>query len=159
MSKRRGRTDAVMHNHRAIAAGLEWIDPPDGVELRDEVDCLIWAQFTLSRLVNDWTAADLVQLGKIVMLESDLRKLTQELHDGEGYMLDYTDSMGNELQKENPIVSTIDKVQKQQLSIIRSMGLNTPPTDPRTMEKARKNAQNYVESLGDDPLLAQPSRH
>jgi hypothetical protein len=133
---------------------LEWIDPPPGVELRHEADKLTWAQWSMSRLVEDWTVSDLSQLGRVIKMEVDLRELWDEVH-GEGIMLE-----NEETQKkyENPIIATIDRIQKAQLSIIRSMGLNTPTTDPRVMQRAVENVRNHQATAEKNKgsLLAQP---
>jgi hypothetical protein len=133
---------------------LEWIDPPPGVELRHEADKLTWAQWSMSRLVEDWTVSDLTQLGKVIQQEVDLRHLWVELRE-EGFMA-FDEKKG--MKVENPKLAVIDRIQKAQLSIIRSMGLNTPSTDPRVMKRALDNVMNHQATAEKNKgsLLAQP---
>ncbi len=147
-------TDSAFGQHIAATTALEWIDPPEGVELRNDKDRLTWAQWTMSRLASDWTVSDLSQLGKVIKMEVDLRELWEQAH-SEGIMLFDEDKGRN---YENPVIATIDKIQKAQLSIIRSMGLNTPSTDPRTMARAVENVRNHQATAEKNKgsLLAQP---
>jgi hypothetical protein len=152
IKKYRLGSDSAYGQHIAATSGLDWIDVPDGVSLQSEQAQLIWAQFTQSRLVEDWTLADLVQLGKVVQMESDMRDLWAEYHDHEIMEDGELNPIRDKLMKH------IDPIQKQQLSIIRSMGLNTPSTDPRTMAKAVENVRNHQATAekNKDSLLAQP---
>ena len=147
-------TDATFGQHIAATTALEWITPPDGVKLRNDADRLTWAQWSMSRLASDWTLSDLGQLGKVIKMEVDIREMWDQIHD-EGIML-IKEETG--LKYENPILSTLCKVQKDQLSIIRSMGLNTPSTDPRTMARAVENVRNHQATAEKNKgsLLAQP---
>jgi hypothetical protein len=156
MSKKKYRlgTDAAFGEHIAATTVLEWIDPPEGVELRNDEDRLTWAQWSMSRLAQDWTVSDLTQLGKVIQQEVDLRHLWVELRE-EGFMV-FDDRKG--MQAENPKLAVIDRIQKAQLSIIRSMGLNTPSTDPRVMKRAVDNVMNHQATAEKNKgsLLAQP---
>lgn len=147
-------TDAAFGQHIAATTALEWIDPPEGVELRNDKDRLCWAQWTMSRLASDWTVSDLSQLGKVIKMEVDIREMWDDIH-SEGIML-YDEEKDRKY--ENPIMPVLDKVQKAQLSIIRSMGLNTPSTDPRTMARAVENVRNHQATAEKNKgsLLAQP---
>ena len=147
-------TDAAFGQHIAATTALEWIDPPDGVELRNDEDRLTWAQWTMSRLASDWTISDLSQLGKVIQQEVDLRHLWKVLRE-EGFM---AYDAKREMEVENPKLAVIDRIQKAQLSIIRSMGLNTPSTDPRTMQRAVDNVRQHQATAEKNKgsLLAQP---
>jgi hypothetical protein len=150
-------SDAAYGQHISATTRLEWIEPPEGVLLRHDEDRLIWAQWTMSRLVEDWTVSDLSQLGKVIKQEIDLRHLWNEYHSKEMMVVD---EMGERTL--NPqleiLLKHIDPIQKQQLSIIRSMGLNTPSTDPRTMARAVENVRNHQATAEKNKgsLLAQP---
>jgi hypothetical protein len=135
--KQRIGGNSSISGHLALRDGLGWIDVPDGVSLKSKQAELIWSQFCQSRLVEDWTLADLAQLGKVVQMESDLRDLWDEYHQHEIM----EDGQLNPVR--DRLLKHIDPIQKQQLSIIRSMGLNTPSTDPRTMAKAVENVRNH----------------
>jgi hypothetical protein len=152
--KQRLGKNSPISEFMAVNYSLEWIDPPEGVELRNDKDRLTWAQWTMSRLASDWTISDLSQLGKVIKMEVDLREMWDQVH-SEGIML-YDEEKDRNY--ENPIMPVIDRVQKAQLSIIRSMGLNTPSTDPRTMARAVENVRNHQATAEKNKgsLLAQP---
>jgi hypothetical protein len=152
--KQRLGGNSPITGHLAAMSRLEWIEPPEGVSLRNDQDKLLWAQFTMSRLEADWTIADLCQLGKVIMAEADLRDLWSEVNI-EGIMLE-NEETGKKY--ENPLIGTIDKIQRAQLSVIRSMGLNTPSTDPRVMARAVENVRNHQATAekNQGSLLAQP---
>ena len=147
-------TDAAFGQHIAANTNLEWIDPPAGVNLRNDADRLCWAQWSMSRLVSDWTLSDLGQLGKVIKMEVDIREMWDELH-ADGIML-IDEETGKK--RENPTLAALDRIQKAQLSIIRSMGLNTPSTDPRTMARAVENVRKHQATAENNKgsLLAQP---
>ena len=152
--KQRLGKNSPIAEYMAVNHSLEWIDPPAGVNLRSDADRLTWAQWSMSRMASDWTVSDLCQLGKVIKIEVDIREMWDQIHD-EGIML-IKEETG--LKYENPILSTLCKVQKDQLSIIRSMGLNTPSTDPRTMARAVENVRNHQATAEKNKgsLLAQP---
>ena len=152
--KQRLGKNSPIAEYMAVNHSLEWIDPPAGVNLRSDADRLTWAQWSMSRMASDWTVSDLSQLGKVIKMEVDIREMWDQIHD-EGIML-IKEETG--LKYENPILSTLCKVQKDQLSIIRSMGFNTPSTDPRTMARAVENVRNHQATAEKNKgsLLAQP---
>jgi hypothetical protein len=156
MATRRKRADenstsrqvaAFQHAHQVIA-------PPPGVRLRSDEERVIWDQFTRARAKDDWRDMDLILLGKIVRTEATMNEL-QEALDRQGYIL--ANPRGTQI--ENPLVRTIDTLQRQQLAIIRSMSLNTTATDPRTkanQAKTEADARKALEDGGIESLLAQP---
>ncbi len=152
--KQRLGKNSPIAEYMAVNHNLDWIEPPEGVDLRNDEDRLTWAQWSMSRLASDWTLSDLGQLGKVVKMEVDIRAMWKQL-DEEGIML-FDEDKGRKY--ENPILASLDKIQKAQLSIIRSMGLNTPSTDPRTMAKAVENVRNHQATVEKNrgSLLAQP---
>lgn len=152
--KQRLGKNSPIAEYMAVNHNLDWIEPPKGVDLRNDEDRLTWAQWSMSRLTSDWTLSDLGQLGKVVKMEVDIRAMWKQL-DEEGIML-FDEERGRKY--ENPILASLDKIQKAQLSIIRSMGLNTPSTDPRTMAKAVENVRNHQATVEKNKgsLLAQP---
>lgn len=156
MGTKKQRLGKNSHVAEFIAANYEltWIEPPEGTVLRHEADAMAWSQWTMSRLEADWNLSDLAQLGKIIKMEVDLRELWGVV-DSEGIML-FDEEKGRKY--ENPILSAIDRIQKSQLSIIRSLGLNTPSTDPRTMAKAVENVRKHQATADKNKgsLLAQP---
>lgn len=141
------KVDAFQRAHEVVA-------PPPGVKLRSEEERVIWDQFTRARAKDDWRDMDLILLGKVVRAEAQINALQEDL-DQEGYIL--VNARGTQI--ENPLVRTIDTLQRQQLAIIRSMSLNTTTADPRTVAnqaKAESRARKVLEEDGVDALLAQP---
>lgn len=115
---------------------------------------MIWGQFTRARAKDDWRDMDLILLGKVVRLEAEIRKLQAEL-DVEGYRVEN----GRGTVVENALVRVLDTLLRQQLSVIRSMSLNTTPSDPRTVAsqaKSESRARKVIEQDGVESLLASP---
>ncbi len=123
---------------------------PEGVILRNEVEMIIWRQFTRARVHEDWREVDLVLLAKVVRCEADIRK-NQNLLDQSGSVI--KTHRGTPMP--NPLVAIIDSLQRQQMTIIRSLGLVQTETDPRT-KNAAGFAQTGFRSLidGTDDLIA-----
>ena len=133
------------------------VDLPPGVVLRSDEELTIWHQFSRARARGDWRDVDLILLAKAVRLESDIRQY-QTMLDEAGILL--KNDRGTMVV--NPLLSAIDTLQRQQLSIFRSMSLNNAPADARTLTAAAKTAQTaekIVKSLPDDGLLATPTHH
>ena len=138
----------------AFAKAKTDVPPPPGVELRSDEERVIWGQFTRARAKDDWRDMDLILLGKVVRLEAEIRKLQGEL-DVEGYRVE--NSRGTVV--ENALVRVLDTLLRQQLSVIRSMSLNTTPSDPRTVAaqaKSESRARKVLEDDGVESLLASP---
>ena len=126
---------------------------PAGVVLRSEEEKLIWDQFTRIRNVNDWRDFDLLLIAKAVRLEADIRKHQLTL-DATGVIL--TTERGTPVA--NPLVTIIDSLQRQQLSIITKLSLNQQPVDPRTLNGAGNKQGDYrrLFESADDDLIARP---
>lgn len=154
MSNRKGRNDSAASAVKSFKNATVEIMPPDGVELRDDADWIIWKQFVKTRSVDAWREFDLVLLAKIVMLEADIRGYQLELNKS-GAVIE--NQRGTPI--ENPLLRVIDTLQRQQLSIIRSMSLNQQASDPRVLNNSRKNeekAKQVLEKYGVDSLIAMP---
>ena len=110
--------------------------------------------FNFVRMLETPLRRHALMIYKVIKMEVDLRALWEQVDD-EGIMLEHEET-GKKF--ENPLISTISKMQKDQLSIIRSMGLNTPSTDPRTMARAVENVRNHQATAEKNKgsLLAQP---
>lgn len=122
--------------------------------MRSDEERVIWGQFTRARAKDDWRDMDLILLGKVVRLEAEIRKLQAEL-DVEGYRVEN----GRGTVVENALVRVLDTLLRQQLSVIRSMSLNTTPSDPRTVAsqaKSESRARKVIEQDGVESLLASP---
>lgn len=126
---------------------------PAGVILRNADEMVVWKQFTSIRSRNDWRDFDLILVAKAVRTEADIRK-HQEMLDKSGPLLK-TDR-GTPIA--NPLIGIIDTLQRQQLSVIRSLSMNQTETDPRTMNAGGAKQQEYKNMLGDmNDLIARPN--
>ena len=111
-----------------FAGAIETVPLPFGITLRSEEEQEIWGAFTRARARDDWRDMDLILLSKVVRLEADIRK-----HNGllERTSVIIQNKKGTMV--ENPLLRVIDTLQRQQLSVIRSMSLNQTASDPRTI--------------------------
>lgn len=120
---------------------------PPGVILRGDDEMVIWRQFTRARARDGWRDFDLLIVAKAVRLEADIRKHQKTL-DEQGVTL--INERGTQI--ENPMVSVIDRLQRQQLALIRSLSLTQLSQDVRTLnsqgaEKAK--LRKAVDSFDD----------
>ena len=142
---------------RAVAGFAEAIEDvplPIGVELRSDEEMTIWCQFTRARAREDWRDMDLILLAKVVRIEADIRKY-QETLDRSGVII----KNKRETLVANPLLSVIDTLQRQQLSIIRSMSLNQQASDPRTLNaraSSLRSDREFIENNRVESLLAMP---
>lgn len=156
-TKRKQRSDSVTQaaeNFKNAAIGIAL---PEGVELRNEDEFIIWGHFTRARARDAWREFDLVLLAKSVRLEADIRKY-QLMLDTSGPLI----KNKRETLIENPLLRVIDTLQRQQLAIIRSMSLNQTAQDPRTLNDSAKEEKQAFDTLkqhGAQSLLAMPIRH
>ena len=157
MDTRKIRADSATAAVKTMQEATEEIQLPEGIELRNVAETTIWRQFTRARAKDSWRDFDLVLLAKVVRLEADIRKYQQML-DASGPLI----RNKKETLVENPMLRVIDTAQRMQLSIIRSMSLNSTNQDPRTMNEAalaEKEAMNVIKKAGAQSLLAMPIRN
>jgi hypothetical protein len=98
------------------------------VKLRDDDELVIWRQFTQSRTRDGWREVDLITVGKCVRLETDIRRHQANL-DQQGALL--LNDKG--VQVINPLVGLVDLLQRQQLTLTRSIALNQTKQNARTL--------------------------
>lgn len=137
-----------------FSGAMSSISPPEGIELRSDLELVIWDQFTRARAREDWRDMDLLLLAKVVRMEADIRR-HQETLDRSGVLI----KNKRETLVANPLLAVIDTLERRQLAVIRSMSLNQMHADPRTINAtARKavEARNIIESLEDEDLIAMP---
>ena len=121
---------------------------PTGYTLA-ETEALVWEQMVSVR--EDWRHFDLILLVKIVKLEVKIREWWETL-DKSGPMI--RNPRGTLV--ENPILRSIDTLQRQQLSVITKMQLMTL-ADPRTLNKeAKKQDLTELQNGNVLRLLARP---
>ena len=122
--------------------------PPKGYKLKDD-EIEVWGEMISVR--EEWRNFDLILLVKIVRLEVKIRDWWSTL-DKTGPMI--RNPRGTLV--ENPILRSIDTLQRQQLSIITKMQLMTV-ADPRTLNKeVQANNLNEIQQGNVLRLLARP---
>lgn len=130
------------------------IPPPEGIELRSEIELVIWDQFSRARAREDWRDMDLLLLAKVVRMEADIRR-HQETLDRTGVLI----KNKRETLVANPLLAVIDTLERRQLAVIRSMSLNQMHADPRTINATARtavDARNVMASFEEDDLIAMP---
>ena len=121
---------------------------PDGYTLK-ETESMVWEQMISVR--EDWRDFDLILMVKIVKLEVKIREWWDTLEKS-GPMI--RNPRGTLI--ENPILRSIDTLQRQQLSVITKMQLMTV-ADPRTLNKeAHKKDLGEIKEGNVLRLLARP---
>jgi hypothetical protein len=156
-TKRKQRSDSATNAAAAMQNATADIGLPEGVQLRNEDEFIIWRHFTRARAREAWRDFDLLLLAKAVRLEADIRKYQLTLDSSGPLIKNKRDTL-----IENPLLRVIDTLQRQQLAIIRSMSLNQTGQDPRTMNdssKVEKEAFDTLKQHGAQSLLAMPIRH
>ena len=147
-------TNSVENKIKSIEeVNNEPIMPPEGIEFRSEEEEVVWHQFVGARARNDWRDMDLILLYKIVEVEVDIRKYKKRLDD-EGAIVE--NKRGTLV--ENALFRVLDTLIRQQMTIIRSMSLNSngDARQHRTNAKAQEDAKRAVKKNGPLSLLAQP---
>ena len=120
--------DSHLNVVRLVSELSEAIPLPAGVKLRDDDELIIWRQFTQSRTRDGWREVDLITVGKCVRLETDIRRHQANL-DQQGALL--LNDKG--VQVINPLVGLVDLLQRQQLTLTRSIALNQTKQNARTL--------------------------
>lgn len=131
------------------SAQLEPPAPPDGYTLnKDELD--VWYKMISVR--EEWRDFDLILMVKIVRIEVKLNQLWASF-EKDGAMIE--NRRGTPI--ENPILRSMDTLQRQQLSIITKMQIMTV-ADPRTLNKESKSKKDLDEIKSGNALrlLARP---
>jgi len=122
--------------------------PPEGYSLEGE-EAQVWEQMISVR--EDWRNFDLILMVKIVKLEVKIRDWWVML-DKSGPMI--RNPRGTLI--ENPILRSIDTLQRQQLAVITKMQLMTT-ADPRTLNKeVQSNNLETIQQGNVLRLLARP---
>lgn len=138
---------------KQFAAALTVIEPPEGIRWRTKEEKLLWSQYTRARAADGWRDFDLMQMAKIVKLEVDIRRHQKRL-DTEGVVID---SPRGPI--EHPLFKVVMTLQRQQLSLVRSLGLNQTFQDARVMTrqaKAEEDAARLLKAKQPESLLAMP---
>lgn len=126
--------DAAKKRRNAVE---QVVPVPEGLELSTELSILLWAQYSRMKLVEDWRTGDLIQLHEVVRIEEEIRSvekaLAKEIRAGRRMV---ATPRGGET--ENPHYGLLDKLRKQKLAVLRSLGLNAPTVGNQHAAKLRK---------------------
>ena len=154
MAKKRLDKNSLTEAVSGFQGSIASVPTPEGVTLKTEEEIIIWEQYTRARSIEDWRDVDLLVVAKIVKCEVDMRK-HQETLDKSGVLI----KNNKNALVANPLIAVIDMLQRQQLSLIRSISLNQQASDPRTLNgRASSNNANreFIKNQGIDGLLAMP---
>ena len=154
MAKTRLDKNSLTQTVSGFQGSIASVDVPDGVYFSTKAEETLWGQLTRVRSVEDWRDVDLLIVAKIVKTEVDIRK-HQKVLDKEGALV----VNNKNVSVAHPLVAIIDTLQRQQLSLIRSISLNQQASDPRTLNgRASSNNANreFIKNQGIDGLLAMP---
>ena len=153
--KKRSDKNSVTAALGGFKGAMESVPVPQGVELRNDDERVIWDQFTRARAREDWRDMDLLLLAKVVKMEADIRQY-QEQVEKQGAIVE--NQRGTQIP--NPFLSIIDTVERRQLAVIRSMSLNQQASDPRTLNGSAKNAKSAkaaIDDASEGGLIALPN--
>jgi hypothetical protein len=137
-----------------FSGAMSSVPLPEGIELRTDLERVIWDQFSRARAREDWRDMDLLLLAKVVRMEADIRR-HQETLDRSGVLI----KNKRETLVANPLLAVIDTLERRQLAVIRSMSLNQTHADPRTINATARtavDARNVMASFEDEDLIAMP---
>ena len=154
MAKKRLDKNSLTEAVSGFQGSIASVPIPEGVSLKSEEEVIIWEQLTRARSREDWRDVDLLVVAKIVKTEADMRK-HQETLDKSGVLI----KNNKNALVANPLIAVIDTLQRQQLSLIRSISLNQQASDPRTLNgRASDNNANrdFIKKQGVEGLLAMP---
>ena len=154
MAKTRLDKNSITQTVSGFQGSIASVNIPEGVSLSTKAEVILWEQLTRVRSVEDWRDVDLLVVAKIVKTEVDMRK-HQETLDKSGVLI----KNNKNALVANPLIAVIDTLQRQQLSLIRSISLNQQASDPRTLNgRASGNNANrdFIKNQGIDGLLAMP---
>ena len=146
--QRLGRNSTIT-NIKLASSVSDDVPLPEGVILRSEDEMIIWRQFTRARALNDWRDCDLLIIEQAVKAKADIRKYQIEL-DKTGAIL--INERGTPVV--NPLVSIVDTLTRQFLSLSRSISLMQTETDSRTKNAIGKKQNDFRNLInGTDDLI------
>jgi len=145
---RKLRSDSATSKANTFSQAQTPIPVPQGIVLDGADEQMLWNQFSKTRSHDSWRDFDLVLLAKIVKLETKIRKYTKQL-DEDGVVIE--SRLGAPM--ENPLCRITDVLLRQQLAIIRSIGLNQAKSPPRVLNATGdgvKFAEKILKGLDDE---------
>lgn len=147
--------DSVNARVKALEDAVE-IPVPAGVTIKTKAARQLWDQFTATR--PEWLETHLISLGKIIHLELRIRRESVTLENEDVVVENRFGDV-----KENPRLAAIDRMIKQQASLIRLVGLNVNNDESAKLNRQGKKTGQSKPADGDDKkeklkakLLAMP---
>lgn len=135
--QRLGRNSII--KEASLAAGVsDRVPLPAGAILRSDEDFIIWDQLTRARALIDWRECDLLIIEQAAQTVADIRRYRAELS-AEGARIE--NDRGTLVV--NPLVSIIDTLVRQLLSLNRAIGMMQTETDPRTKNASGKKQGEF----------------
>ena len=128
---------------------------PAGADLTEE-EKRLWPIFASARVASDWRPIDLFLLADVVRAEAMMRRCQRDL-DKEGPVV----PGARGALRVNPLHGIIDKLQRQQLALIRALKLNARPDGRTTAAHAAKAGRLAGDPFAEynvDGLLARGRR-
>jgi hypothetical protein len=118
------------------------IPVPLGVKFESDMEKELWRTFTAARSRSDWLPHDLVMLVKIIELEISIRDVKATLK-REGYVVE--NQRGTMVENANTRVYAT--LLSMQLSLIRSLSMNTTTSAKATVQANAKEDQKAIETI------------
>jgi hypothetical protein len=130
--------DSTNARVKALEGAAE-IAVPLGVSIATKAARQLWDQFTATR--PEWLETHLITLGKIIHLELRIRKESVTLENEDVVVENRFGDV-----KENPRLAAIDRMIKQQASLIRLIGLNVNNDESAKLNRqGKKTGQTSAE--------------
>ena len=115
---------------------------PRGFNFSEGEEKELWEAFTGARPKDDWLPHDLIMVAKIVELEVKIREFKANL-EREGYIVE--NARGTMV--ENAYFRVYQTALVMQLSIIRSLSMNSTPSAKETLRAQAKEDKKALENL------------
>lgn len=151
MAQTRAKKSQSNHHQgqsKAITDAKVVIEPPEGIVLDGNAEKTVWDQFVATRATSDWRPFDLVMLAKVVKLEVQLRD-AQAMLKKTGLVI--SNKRGTPVA--NPLVVVTDTLTRQQMTIIRGMGILATGIDSRTIAKQGQDQAGAKKLIEEDETL------
>ena len=128
------------------------IEPPSHCQISSDDELEVWYDLVSSRGRDYWPAKDLMLLARVAQLECRIRKFDAKMM-AEGIVIE--NCRGTSI--ENPLFRCLDTMRREQLSIIRALGL-TSAKDTTEAKVAGKNEKEIGDGIKKNTvsLLAMP---
>ena len=151
MRSRKTRKDSAEGQLKANIDSKSTVPIPEGINFETDEEKLLWRQFTNARASESWREFDLVIIAKMVKLEHRIRKHCKTLDETEVVIENKRGTM-----IENPLIRVIDSLQRQQLSMIRSLSLGVQSNRAVNLNGAgkKKTAEQHKPDTNNNDVVS-----